>query len=87
MHLSFVRGLNICRCGRAPLLISLAVVLCGCGSSERTSTSAGEGSSKVLKAEDYYRYEGEGKDRKKVALSRQEKNKLRHDAVNKSESQ
>jgi hypothetical protein len=87
MNLSFVRGLNIYRRGSAPLLISLAVVSCGCGSSERTSTSAGEGSSKVLKAEDYYRYEGEGKDRKKVALSRQEKNKLRHDAVNKSESQ
>jgi len=43
--------------------------------------------SKVLKPEDYYRYEGEGKNKKKVALSRQERSKLRHDAASKLEGQ
>jgi hypothetical protein len=71
----------------ALLLMTLTTAVFGCGSSERTETGGSPGSAKLLKAEDYYRYEGEGASKRKVALSREEKNKLRHDVTAKAGGQ
>jgi hypothetical protein len=69
-------------------LVTLATVVYGCGSSvHEATTSRTAGGAKLLKPEDYYRYEGEGRNKKKVALSRQEKNKLLHDAAIKGKGQ
>jgi hypothetical protein len=40
-----------------------------------------------LKPEDYYRYEGEGANKKKVSLDRREKRKLRFETAKKIEGQ
>ena len=68
----------------------MATVVYGCGSSGQGGAggdSGTAGGAKFLKPEDYYRYEGEGKAKKKVALTRQEKNKLLHDAAIKGNGQ
>jgi hypothetical protein len=71
----------------ALVLVTLTTFADGCGSSERSESRGVPGVSKVLKPEDYYRYEGEGRKKKKVALSRQERSKLRSDAAKKLEAQ
>jgi len=71
----------------ALILVTLATVVYGCGSSERTESAGPSGPSVNLKPEDYYHYEGEGVNKKKVSLDRREKRKLRFEAAKKAEGQ
>ncbi len=73
----------------ALILVTLATVVFvyGCGSSDRTESAGPSGPSVNLKPEDYYRYEGEGVNKKKVSLDRREKRKLRFETAKKIEGQ
>ena len=66
----------------------MAVVAYGCGSSQQQA-STGQGPVKAsrdsLKEEDHYRWEGEGRAKRKVYLSRREENKLLRERAKKSE--
>jgi hypothetical protein len=76
------------RRGGALVLIAVATMAYGCGSSNDGShapTSGGGKLVKQVKEEDLYRYEGTGKAKRKVAISRQERVKLLHEAAKKSE--
>lgn len=71
------------------VLITLAVITSGCGSSgsigSPDSKSSGKLAKDVLKPEQLYKYEGEGKAKRKVEISRQERIKLLRQAAEKAE--
>ena len=85
---SFVSNLGSYRRTGALALIVVAVVAYGCGSSQQQG-STGQGPVKAprasLKEEDHYRWEGEGRAKRKVYLSRREENKLLRERAKKSE--
>jgi len=82
--LSFVSRFGLSKAAGCLVLVALAIVAYGCGSSEQPGASESKGLAKQLKPEDLYRYEGEGKEKRKVPISRRERVKLLHDAANKS---
>jgi hypothetical protein len=86
---NFVSKLRSYRRTGALVLIVVAVVAYGCGSSEQQQQTAGQGPPKAprssLKEEDHYRWEGEGTAKRKVYLSRREENKLLIERAKKSE--
>jgi hypothetical protein len=73
----------------ASVLILLAVIMSGCGSSETIGSpdakSSGKLASQVLKPEQLYKYEGEGKAKRKVEISRDERIKLLREAAKQEE--
>jgi hypothetical protein len=73
----------------ASVLITLAVITSGCGSSGSIGSpdakSSGKLAKDVLKPEQLYKYEGEGKAKRKVEISRQERVKLLREAAEKTE--
>jgi hypothetical protein len=77
---------DLCRRAGALVLVTLATVAFGCGSSERPETNAGKAAEDLLKPEELYRYEGTGKEKRKVTISRRERVKLLHEAQKKLES-
>jgi hypothetical protein len=83
------RGFQPFRCADVLLWTALAAVAPGCGSSVPptgvAAKAAGKGPAEVLKPEQLWKYEGEGKDKRKVPISRRERIKLLHEAQNKSE--
>jgi len=83
--LSFVSRFGPCRAAGWLVLVALATVAYGCGSSQQPGASESKGLAKQLNPEDLYRYEGEGQAKRKVPISRRERVKLLHDAANKSE--
>jgi hypothetical protein len=72
----------------ALVVVAVATTAYGCGSSNdgtRGPATGGRGElAKQLKDEDLYKYEGTGKAKRKVEISRRERVKLLHDAANKS---
>ncbi len=68
----------------AVVLLALATVAYGCGSSDPSAPLAqnptGKGAAEILKPEQLYKYEGEGKAKRKVQISRHERLKLLHKA-------
>jgi hypothetical protein len=74
--------------GRVIALLALSIVASGCGSSVPSGQPAA-GASKSLEAqvdpEALYHYEGKGKAKRKVEVSRRERVKLLHEAAKKSE--
>jgi hypothetical protein len=65
----------------------MATVGYGCGS-ERNETSGVPGASKNLDYDEaYYKYEGQGANKRKVALTRREKRKVLFEAGKKLEGQ
>jgi len=89
---SFVSRFDLCRRAGALVLLTLATVAYGCGSSGKTEASrqsesnVGKTPDERLKSEDLYRYEGTGKEKRKVAISRRERVKLLHEAAKNPES-
>jgi hypothetical protein len=65
------------RSAGALVLVTLATVVYGCGSSQESQSAGPSGAAAHIKPEDYVRYEGEGKNKKKDSLDRREKRKLR----------
>ncbi len=66
----------------------LAVLAQGCGSQGTNppgGTETGTNRFAQLKAEDMYRWEGKGKDKRKVTISRRERDKLLEKAAKKNE--
>ncbi len=86
---SLVSNLGSFRRTGALVVIALAVVAYGCGSSEQQQQTSGSGPAKAprssLKEEDLYRWEGEGTAKRKVYLSRREENKLLIERAKKSQ--
>jgi hypothetical protein len=86
----FVNGFDPCGRAGALVLFMLAAMASGCGSNQQSDTSKGTGTGgaagadKPLAPEDMYRYEGTGKEKRKVELSRRERVQLRREAANKS---
>jgi hypothetical protein len=80
--ISFFRGnLRLYRRGVASILITLAAITSGCGSSSPTDgKTSGTSPTQLLKDEQLYKYEGEGKRKHKVELSRRERVKLIQEA-------
>jgi hypothetical protein len=79
------------RCCGASVLVVLATVACGCGSSGLTSSSnpvdaklAGKAPSDLLRPDQMYKYEGTGTAKRKVEISRKERMKLMREAVEKA---
>jgi hypothetical protein len=69
-------------------LSALGLVLLGvfgCGSETETKTGV-PGSAKLLKEEDMYKYEGEGKNKRKVLIDMNERRKLLREAGKKIET-
>jgi hypothetical protein len=86
---SFVSKPELWRRGSALVLLALAWVAFGCGSSQQTGSSAsnpGKTAEDLVKPEDLYRYEGTGKAKRKVAVSRRERMKVLHEATKTLES-
>jgi hypothetical protein len=74
--------------GVALALLALATVAGGCGSSDSSGKPGGSASKSLedkVNPDDLYRYEGKGKAKKKVEVSRQERVKLLHEAAKKAE--
>jgi hypothetical protein len=67
--------------------LALAVFAGGCGSSQPSGQTSGSGKSlaEKLNPDELYRYEGKGKAKQKVEISRRERVKLLHEAANKAE--
>ena len=66
----------------------LAVIASGCGSSVPTGQPGGTASKSLedrVNPDDLYRFEGNGKAKRKVEVSRRERVKLLHEAAKKSE--
>jgi hypothetical protein len=86
-----VNGFDPCRRAGALVVLILAVVASGCGSTEQNDKSNGTrtgvaiGADKLLKPQDRYRYEGAGTERRKVEISRKERVKLLHEAAKKAD--
>lgn len=87
MILSLASNFRSHRRAGAAVLIALAVVGYGCGSSQQQTTDNGAARSpkNSLKAEDLYRWEGEGSAKRKVYLTRQEQKKLLYERAKKAE--
>jgi hypothetical protein len=85
----FVNGFDSFRRSGALVLFVLATLAQGCGWSQHTEASSGTGvmagPDKLLKAEDLYRYEGQGKAKRKVALGRRERRQLLQKVSKKAE--
>ncbi len=81
----FANPLTRFQCAGLSTLVMLAAVLSGCGSTGDSS----DGSPKppLLKAEQTYRYVGEGAAKKKVALSYEELRELRKEARKKQQGE
>jgi hypothetical protein len=91
---NFSFGSKLGRCYRrvgASVLVMLGTVACGCGSSGLTASSnptdaklEGKAPSDLLTPDQMYRYEGTGKAKRKVEISRKERMKLMREAVEKT---
>jgi hypothetical protein len=66
---SFENKLGLCRRAGALMLIALATLAYGCGASEQTAQGPPKAPRKSLKEDDLYRWEGEGKAKRKVYLN------------------
>ena len=70
-------------------LVVLAVAAYGCGSSPPTASvvglGVGKGAAELLRPEQLWKYEGVGKDKHKVPISRRERVKLLREAQKKAE--
>jgi hypothetical protein len=71
------------------IMLAVAVITSGCGSSGSIGSpdakSSGKLAKNVLKPEQLYKYEGEGTAKRKVEISRQERIKLLREAAEKTE--
>jgi hypothetical protein len=65
----------------ALVLLALATVAYGCGSSGDRSVGSARPAGEPLKPEQLYKYEGEGGAKRKVDLSRRERMELRNGAA------
>jgi hypothetical protein len=75
--LSFGSKLGLCRRAGALVLITLAALAYGCGSSEQNvQERRAKAPRSSLKDQDHYRWEGEGKAKHKVYLNRREEDEL-----------
>jgi hypothetical protein len=86
---SFVNRFELCRRGGVLVLLALALLAFGCGSSEQTATptqNAGKTDLGAWKPDDLYRIEGSGRNKRKVAVSRRERMKAVHEAAKNPES-
>jgi hypothetical protein len=86
---SFVSRFDLCRHAAALLLVALATAAYGCGSSllptdTHAATGAGKGPSEILKPEQLWKYEGTGKAKRKIQISRRERVRLLHEAQQKT---
>jgi hypothetical protein len=72
------------RCAGAFVLIALAAIASGCGSSGSTNPAdgkaAGASPKQLLKEEQLYKYEGEGRAKRKEPISLRERVKLLREA-------
>ena len=88
MSLTFAIGSSLTRRVVVLGLPVLASVASGCGSSVPSGQpggSAGKSLEDKVNPDDLYRYEGKGKAKRKVEVSRRERVKLLHEAAKKSE--
>jgi hypothetical protein len=80
---SFRSNLGSYRRAGALVLITLATIASGCGSSGTAETNvAGKSYKHVLKEDQLYKYEGQGKAKRKVELSHRERVELLREAKN-----
>ncbi len=85
---SFIGGLEPGRRVQSLVLLTLVTAVCGCGSSQQQPKVSGvKRPPVVLKPEQRYRYVGEGKDKRKVSISRRERIRLQHEARKALDSQ
>jgi hypothetical protein len=82
-----VGRVNLCRRTGTLLLISLAVVMSGCGSSQPTGSTGSDKVARQLKDEDLYHYVGTGANKKKVVTTRKQRTELLREAREKAGSQ
>jgi hypothetical protein len=84
MILSLVTSFDRCRVAGTLFLFSLVVAANGCGSSPPTGTVFAQGGAKgaaeLLKPEQRWKFEGVGRDKRKVQISRRERVRLLHEA-------
>ncbi len=88
MSLMFGKGSSLSRWWSATSFLALAIVAGGCGSSDQSGqprSASGKSLEDRVNPNDLYRYEGKGKAKKKVEVSRRERVKLLHEAANKAE--
>ncbi len=79
-------NLGPCRHARVFALVTLAAIVGGCGSSNSADGSASDTSPKqLLKEEQLYKYVGEGKSKRKEAISRRERLQLIREAKQKAQ--
>jgi hypothetical protein len=86
---SVVSRFGFCRRAAAMLLVALATAAYGCGSSlvstdTAVAASGGKAPSELLKPEQLWKYETTGKAKRKVPISRRERVKLLHEALQKT---
>jgi hypothetical protein len=75
-------------CGYVVVPVMLAAVASGCGSSVPSGQPGGDSAKSLedkVNPDDLYRYEGKGKAKRKVEVSRRERVKLLHEASKKAE--
>jgi hypothetical protein len=83
---SVVGRFGLYRRAGALVLLTLATVAYGCGSSVPTeSVSAGKNPAKLIPEDQLYKYEGTGAAKHKVDISRRERIKLLHEAAKKAD--
>ncbi len=86
MVLSFVNRSEGRRRAGPLVLVTLAVIAYGCGSSDTTvPTNVNKPGTIKLKPEDSYTYEGTGTAKRKVELDRRERVRHLHDAAKKAD--
>jgi hypothetical protein len=82
---SIAAGVNRCPPTAGLLLLAAVIVVSGCGSSGNTDVTRGvAGCSKEVKPDALYRYEGAGRNKQKVAVTRRSRMKLLRDAAKKA---
>jgi hypothetical protein len=87
MSWGFAGRLDLCCRGVTLFLLTAAWAASLCGCSQQSATSTTEKSAEaLLKPEDLYRYEGTGKAKRKVAISRRERMKMLHETTKTLES-